>query len=85
VIFFTDAVFAIVLNPDGPGPEAAAPQEPAGQWGRHALHGQPLLSIVMSFFVIGVFWIAHAGDHPRMRHFDWASAWPIWSSCSRSA
>ncbi|HLZ77614.1 TMEM175 family protein [Phenylobacterium sp.] len=74
VIFFTDAVFAIVmtlmildLRPPAFASVAgndAALQSMAGHF----------FALVMSFVVIGVFWIAHLATTRRLRHFDWPTA-----------
>ncbi len=71
VIFFTDAVFAIVMTlmildlraPDFTrvGGHDDALQSMAGHF----------FALVMSFVVIGVFWIAHLATTRRLRHFDW--------------
>ncbi len=74
VIFFTDAVFAIVMTLmilDLRPPAFAtlrgnddALQSMAGHF----------FALVMSFVVIGVFWIAHLATTRRVRHFDWLTA-----------
>ncbi len=74
VIFFTDAVFAIVLTLMVLDLKPPAFQSPIGDasamWGM-ASH---FLALTMSFVVIGIFWIAHLSTTRRLRHFDWASA-----------
>lgn len=73
LVFFTDAVFAIVLTllvlelrppplHDGTGAAEAF----AGM-------GQHFLAFFMSFALIGVFWAAHLNTTRRMIHFDWPS------------
>lgn len=74
VIFFTDAVFAIVMTlmildlraPDftSLAGNDAALQSMAGHF----------FALVMSFLVIAVFWIAHLATTRRLRHFDWLTA-----------
>jgi uncharacterized membrane protein len=73
VIFFTDAVFAIVLTLmvlDLKPPPFTSPLGNAGEMRSMASH---FLAMAMSFFVIGVFWIAHLSTTRRLRHFDWPS------------
>jgi uncharacterized membrane protein len=74
VIFFTDAVFAIVLtlmvldlrppSADHPLSDPSALQE---LWNH-------FFALAMSFLVIGIFWIAHLTTTRRMNRFDWPSA-----------
>ena len=74
VIFFTDAVFAIVMTLmilDLRPPPFDSPFGPAHAERAMASH---FLALVMSFFVIGVFWIAHLATTRRLRHFDRATA-----------
>ncbi|MFI4964976.1 MAG: TMEM175 family protein [Caulobacterales bacterium] len=71
MLFFTDAVFAIVmtllvleLRPPGgadPAARAAAIQALAG----------PLFAFVLSFSIIGIFWVAHLATTQRLLRFDW--------------
>jgi uncharacterized membrane protein len=70
VIFFTDAVFAIVLTlmildlrpPPG---ERALSAEAINSMVSH------FFALTMSFVVIGVFWVAHLATTRKLRHFDW--------------
>lgn len=74
VIFFTDAVFAIVMTLmilDLRPPDFASPLGNAVAL--NALVGH-FFALILSFAVIAVFWIAHLSTTRRMRHFDWASA-----------
>jgi uncharacterized membrane protein len=74
VIFFTDAVFAIVMTLmilDLKPPPFVSPLGNAAALQGMATH---FLALALSFFVIGVFWIAHLSTTRRLRHFDWASA-----------
>ncbi|HEY8004468.1 MAG TPA: TMEM175 family protein [Phenylobacterium sp.] len=74
VIFFTDAVFAIVLTLmvlDLKPPPFASPMGRAQALQGMASH---FMALTLSFFVIGVFWIAHLATTRRMRRFDWATA-----------
>ena len=74
MVFFTDAVFAIVLTllvlelrpPEGlTGPtRAQAMQE-------MVYH---LVSFAMSFALVATFWLAHLSVTRRMIHFDWPTA-----------
>ncbi len=73
VIFFTDAVFAIVVTLmilDLKPPPFQSPLGNADAMKGMASH---FLALVLSFFVISVFWIAHLSTTRRLRHFDWAS------------
>jgi len=74
VIFFTDAVFAIVMTLmilDLKPPEFSSPFGNGQAWAGMASH---FFALVMSFAVIGVFWIAHLATTRRVRHFDWPTA-----------
>lgn len=74
VIFFTDAVFAIVLTLmvlDLKPPPFVSPIGNSGQMLSMASH---FFAMAMSFWVIGVFWIAHLSTTRRLRHFDWPTA-----------
>ena len=74
VIFFTDAVFAIVLTLmvlDLKPPTLDSPLHTTVlMWGM-ASH---FFALTLSFLVIGVFWIAHLSTTRRLRQFDWAAA-----------
>jgi uncharacterized membrane protein len=66
MLFFTDAVFAIVmtilvleLRPPGAG-------EP--------LDGNKLFAFALSFSIIGIFWAAHLTTTRRLAQFDWPVA-----------
>jgi uncharacterized membrane protein len=74
VIFFTDAVFAIVLTLMVLDLKPPPFDSPLGNGDAMRSMASHFLAMVMSFFVIGVFWIAHLATTRRMRHFDWASA-----------
>jgi uncharacterized membrane protein len=74
VIFFTDAVFAIVmtlmiLDLRPPDFTSLAGNSQALQ--SMVSH---FFALIMSFVVIGVFWIAHLATTRRVRHFDWPTA-----------
>jgi len=74
VIFFTDAVFAIVLTLmilDLKPPGFASPLGDKSAMLGMASH---FLALALSFVVIGVFWLAHLATTRRWRHFDWPSA-----------
>lgn len=74
MVFFTDAVFAIVLTllvlelrpPESHGGAGAA--EAFGEMGPH------FLAFFMSFALIGVFWVAHLNTTRRLVRFDWPTA-----------
>jgi len=75
MLFFTDAVFAIVLTllvlelrpPELSGPHGAA--------NAFAEMGSHFLAFFMSFALIGILWAAHMNMTRRLIHFDWPSAW----------
>ena len=74
LLFFTDAVFAIVLTLmvlDLRPPPFASPLGDA-----HALRGMAtrLFALGLSFVVIAIFWLAHLNTTRRMIHFDWPAA-----------
>ncbi|WP_421933345.1 TMEM175 family protein [Phenylobacterium sp.] len=74
LLFFSDAVFAIVLTllvlelrpPEAHGPEAL----------RAALAGMGghFVAFAMTFTVIGIFWAAHMNTLRALRRFDWPTA-----------
>jgi uncharacterized membrane protein len=75
LLFFSDAVFAIVLTLlvlELRPPETQDPGET-----RRALQGMAghFAAFVMSFALIGVFWAAHMNIMRRLVHFDWPTAW----------
>jgi uncharacterized membrane protein len=71
MLFFTDAVFAIVLTllvlelkpPGGadPATRAAVLQAMVG----------PLFAFVLSFGIVAIFWVAHVATTQRLLRFDW--------------
>jgi uncharacterized membrane protein len=73
VIFFTDAVFAIVLTllvldlrpPPGDHP-LSSPGVAQELWDH-------FFALTMSFVVIGIFWVAHLATTRRLHRFDWPS------------
>ena len=74
MLFFTDAVFAIVmtllvleLRP----PEANAPLQGAEAMSEMSGH---LIAFAMSFGLCGIFWLAHMNSTRRMVRFDWPTA-----------
>ena len=74
VIFFTDAVFAIVLTLmvlELKPPNFADPAGPRAAWG---LLFSQVFAMAMSFVVSGIFWIAHLTSTRRLRVFDWPTA-----------
>jgi uncharacterized membrane protein len=73
MLFFTDAVFAIVLTllvldlkpPEGPG----------AVQGMNALGGMAghFVAFGMSFALVSIFWLAHMSTTSVLRRFDWPS------------
>ena len=75
LVFFTDAVFAIVLTLlvlELRPPEVRDAEGPT-----HAFMamGPHFLAFSMSFGLIAIFWAAHMNSTRRLIHFDWPSAW----------
>jgi len=73
MLFFTDAVFAIVLTllvlelkPPESWREATA--ETLGHLAPH------IAAFIFTFLIIGVFWIAHMNTMRRLARFDWPTA-----------
>lgn len=74
MLFFTDAVFAIVLTllvlelrpPTGatPAEQAAGVREMAPR----------LFAFALSFAIVGIFWLAHMSTTRRVARFDWPTA-----------
>jgi uncharacterized membrane protein len=74
VIFFTDAVFAIVMTLmilDLRPPTFASP---AGNDEALQSMVSHFFALIMSFLVSAVFWVAHLATTRRLRHFDWLTA-----------
>ncbi|MFL5296182.1 MAG: TMEM175 family protein [Phenylobacterium sp.] len=74
LLFFTDAVFAIVLTLmvlDLHPPPFASPLGDA-----HAMRGMAsrLFALALSFAVIAIFWLAHLNSTRRLLRFDWPTA-----------
>ncbi len=74
LLFFTDAVFAIVLTlmvlelkPPGVDNPLTSPAALQAVF-------EHLFAFGMSFAVISIFWLAHLSTTRRMIHFDWPSA-----------
>ena len=74
LLFFTDAVFAIVLTLMVLDLKPPAFVNPLGD--AMAIRGmeQHFFAFLMSFAVISIFWLAHLSTTRRMLHFDWPSA-----------
>jgi uncharacterized membrane protein len=74
MIFFTDAVFAIVLTlmvlDLKPPPFDSPLHDPMGMRGMQ----QHFFVLILSFGVISIFWLAHLSTTRRMVHFDWPTA-----------
>jgi hypothetical protein len=71
MLFFTDAVFAIVLTLlvlELRPPHGTTDAERLA--GFAALSG-PLFAFVLSFAIVGIFWIAHLATTQRLLRFDW--------------
>lgn len=73
LLFFTDAVFAIVmtllvLELRPPAGDAAAQLTGLGEM------GGKFFAFVMSFAILGIFWVAHLATTRRLRVFDWPTA-----------
>jgi uncharacterized membrane protein len=75
MVFFTDAVFAIVLTLLVL--ELRPPPLHDGTSAAEAFAGMShhFLAFFMSFALIGVFWAAHLNTTRRLVHFDWPSVW----------
>jgi len=73
MLFFSDAVFAIVLTllvlelrpPEGEGPLLAGLSHMAGRF----------IAFFMSFGLVSIFWIAHMNTLRLLKRFDWGVAW----------
>jgi uncharacterized membrane protein len=74
VIFFTDAVFAIVLTLMVLDLRPPPFNSPLGNRAQMLSMAGHFFAMAMSFWVIGVFWIAHLATTRRLRHFDWLTA-----------
>lgn len=73
-LFFTDAVFAIVLTLlvlELKPPEARTPAEAIAGLAALTEH---FVAFVMSFALVAVFWIAHMNTLRRLQQFDWMVA-----------
>ena len=73
MLFFTDAVFAIVLTLLAlelrpPEHAAEANAETLGALGGH------IFAFTVSFFLIAIFWTAHMNTTRRLARFDWPTA-----------
>jgi uncharacterized membrane protein len=75
MLFFSDAVFAIVLTL-----LALELRLPAGSTEASLFRGvlamvPKLVSFATSFALVSIFWIAHVTITRRLMKFDWAAAW----------
>jgi uncharacterized membrane protein len=73
MLFFTDAVFAIVVT------LLVLELKPPESWREANLetlaHAAPhILAFAFSFLIIGIFWIAHMAGLRRLARFDWPTA-----------
>lgn len=74
LLFFTDAVFAIVLTL-----LVLELRPPEAESGAALVHGlaemiNHFISFAISFALVSVFWLAHMNTVRRLSHFDWATA-----------
>ena len=67
LLFFTDAVFAIVLT------LLVLELRPPGEGSEGGL-GPRLFAFALSFAIIGVFWLAHMATTRRLARFDWPTS-----------
>jgi uncharacterized membrane protein len=74
VIFFTDAVFAIVMTLMILDLRPPAFTSLAGNGDALQSMVSHFFALIMSFAVIAVFWVAHLATTRRLRHFDWLTA-----------
>jgi uncharacterized membrane protein len=73
LLFFTDAVFAIVMTllvlelrpPEG---------DSAAQFAVLRGMGGKFFAFALSFAILGIFWLAHAANTRRLAQFDWPTA-----------
>jgi uncharacterized membrane protein len=74
LLFFTDAVFAIVITLMVLELKPPSFDNPIGN--ASAMEGMfsHFFALAMSFSVISIFWIAHLATTRRMRRFDWPTA-----------
>ena len=75
MLFFTDAVFAIVLTLLALELKAPEAHDAAGLWrGLETMSGR-FVAFGLSFAVVGIFWTAHMSTLRRLSRFDWPTAW----------
>jgi TMEM175 potassium channel family protein len=74
LIFFTDAVFAIVLTLMVLDLKPPAFDRPLGNAAAMRSMASHFFALAMSFVVISIFWMAHLTTTRQMRRFDWPSA-----------
>jgi len=74
MLFFTDAVFAIVLTLMVLDMKPPPFNNPLGDPTHMQGMGSHLFALALSFAVISVFWIAHLNTMRRLLRFDWPSA-----------
>ena len=77
LLFFSDAVFAIVMTLlvlDLHPPELAQGAGPAELL---SAIGGKLFAFALSLAILGIFWIAHLSTTRRLQHFDWPATLAI--------
>jgi uncharacterized membrane protein len=74
LIFFTDAVFAIVLTLMVLDLRPPPSDSPLGETSHLQDLASHFFALAMSFAVISIFWFAHLATTRRLRVFDWPSA-----------
>ncbi|MDB5426019.1 MAG: hypothetical protein JWQ29_3435 [Phenylobacterium sp.] len=75
MVFFSDAVFAIVLTLLVLELRPPEVRDTARQAQAFAELGPHFLAFSMSFGLIAIFWAAHMNTLRRIVRFDWATAW----------
>jgi uncharacterized membrane protein len=74
MLFFTDAVFAIVLTLLVLELKPPSMADPAARAAALQALGSSLFAFVLSFAIISIFWVAHLATTQRLLRFDWPVA-----------
>jgi uncharacterized membrane protein len=74
MVFFSDAVFAIILTLLALELRAPLDVAPGGLFAALGHMTPHFIAFAMSFAIISVFWLAHLSTLRRMVHFDWLVA-----------